>query len=106
METRCSSADLGATPEVRYQVPRYSGWKQLSKSSSSISSGGSDTKYRVIADGNFQELKHLHPGILPSDTKYRVIADGNELYALRPLYSSKSDTKYRVIADGNKPAHG
>ena len=49
----------------------------------------------------------LRLGSRTSDTKYRVIADGN-LCRSSPFAwrISESDTKYRVIADGNKPAHG
>ena len=94
METRCSSADLGATPEVRYQVPRYSGWKQLSKSSSSISSGGSDTKYRDIADGNIHLPLYSPQVFQPSDTKYRDIADGNSMPQV--FHHQKFPVRYQV----------
>ena len=62
---------------VRYQVPRYSGWK------------------------------HDLPGFLGdtpiwrSDTKYRDIADGNCLHECCARVVRQSDTKYRDIADGN-----
>ena len=36
---------------VRYQVPRYSGWKRTDMDIK-VYTLGSDTKYRVIADGN------------------------------------------------------
>ena len=66
-----------------------------------IKHGGSDTKYRDIADGNAY-LYLDGEVVLESDTKYRDIADGN---IHLPLYSPQvfqpSDTKYRDIADGN-----
>ena len=39
----------------------------------------SDTKYRVIADGNVLMLMTSSLSLWGSDTKYRVIADGNAL---------------------------
>ena len=38
---------------------------------------GSDTKYRVIADGNLRLSFSKNLSVVSSDTKYRVIADGN-----------------------------
>ena len=76
METDVAWNTVVFQPSVRYQVPRYSGWK----------------------------LVHTHIVWLfcLSDTKYRDIADGNEM-AFCPLSktSPMSDTKYRDIADGN-----
>ena len=39
----------------------------------------SDTKYRVIADGNSMSMEWIVPDAEASDTKYRVIADGNKV---------------------------
>ena len=39
--------------DVRYQVPRYSGWKPECPDGAFLPQFGSDTKYRDIADGNF-----------------------------------------------------
>ena len=66
--------DLGP---VRYQVPRYSGWKQELLDLEVLSANLSDTKYRVIADGNRSDSDLYPSTIYSSDTKYRVIADGN-----------------------------
>ena len=61
---------------VRYQVPRYSGWKLRGLPSPTPQRLWSDTKYRVIADGNVVSATS-GAGDTVSDTKYRVIADGN-----------------------------
>ena len=61
---------------VRYQVPRYSGWKRTDMDIK-VYTLGSDTKYRVIADGNLRCSSAAPPRRARSDTKYRVIADGN-----------------------------
>ena len=86
---------------VRYQVPRYSGWKPSSRIGSTAAFTRSDTKYRVIADGNFFVNDGVYHYIAESDTKYRVIADGNSEVAFATRLATMSDTKYRVIADGN-----
>ena len=39
--------------QVRYQVPRYSGWKRPPPDCKLSISAKSDTKYRDIADGNY-----------------------------------------------------
>ena len=48
----CNHDTAKGRRQVRYQVPRYSGWKRLPLPSSRRRSARSDTKYRVIADGN------------------------------------------------------
>ena len=63
----------------------------------------SDTKYRDIADGNNGNVAHEHLFVRWSDTKYRDIADGNFASSLLASSSAMSDTKYRDIADGNSP---
>ena len=62
---------------VRYQVPRYSGWKRTWSPCFQAADAASDTKYRVIADGNFTGDWAARVIAGTSDTKYRVIADGN-----------------------------
>ena len=89
---------------------------------------GSDTKYRVIADGNILNTRYRLLYFIVSDTKYRDIADGNQLLTKYesttssaevgnqvPRYSGwkqspqvrpdrlkdELETKYRDIADGN-----
>mgnify|MGYP000963630372 CR=1 FL=1 len=65
---------------VRYQVPRYSGWKHdLPGFLGDTPIWRSDTKYRDIADGNFVARGCDLLAIVVSDTKYRDIADGNHL---------------------------
>ena len=62
----------------------------------------SDTKYRVIADGNLRLSFSKNLSVVSSDTKYRVIADGNLGQGVFcTTLCGLSDTKYRVIADGN-----
>ena len=88
---------------VRYQVPRYSGWKREPDAScASFILPQSDTKYRDIADGNLSvDVVGVGPKT-ESDTKYRDIADGNSMTVLIvSILSGASDTKYRDIADGN-----
>ena len=80
--------------KVRYQVPRYSGWKLANVLSVSILPGASDTKYRDIADGNeCSAIQHTKHGKL--ETKYRDIADGNrskQTYSLPVLSGWKPST--------------
>ena len=64
---------------VRYQVPRYSGWKPHWFTRFTTNVSGSDTKYRDIADGNHKKPTKGRVYHSPSDTKYRDIADGNEI---------------------------
>ena len=52
METTTPAIIQAALSKVRYQVPRYSGWKRLQLERLGACSNQSDTKYRVIADGN------------------------------------------------------
>ena len=62
---------------VRYQVPRYSGWKRILLDVFRVVTTLSDTKYRDIADGNFSNAAGFSELQMKSDTKYRDIADGN-----------------------------
>ena len=52
METRLALTMRAAPPRVRYQVPRYSGWKRDHRLKRGHNKRLSDTKYRAIADGN------------------------------------------------------
>ena len=71
---------IPAKLEVRYQVPRYSGWKPKEFSFGISTKLWSDTKYRDIADGNLViNNRNLISNCCLSDTKYRDIADGNRL---------------------------
>ena len=88
--------------KVRYQVPRYSGWKQQEgEAAYEPAVAASDTKYRDIADGNESAITEFQSSQERSDTKYRDIADGNFSTAMIPRIPMTSDTKYRDIADGN-----
>ena len=70
----------GGRSTVRYQVPRYSGWKlgDLLHRCADVERL-SDTKYRDIADGNGRPDAAQSASVNSSDTKYRDIADGNSL---------------------------
>ena len=74
------SAALDGEVVVRYQVPRYSGWKlgDLLHRCADVERL-SDTKYRDIADGNGRPDAAQSASVNSSDTKYRDIADGNSL---------------------------
>ena len=52
METQQHQLEHRSIPTVRYQVPRYSGWKLSNISWNTVVFQPSDTKYRDIADGN------------------------------------------------------
>ena len=110
---------------VRYQVPRYSGWKPRPLGGAALHVGLSDTKYRDIADGNsmvptktasIKRVRYQVPrysGWKPSretcKPRISVVRYQVPRYSgwKRPviithfLSNSKSDTKYRDIADGN-----
>ena len=91
-----------ATLYVRYQVPRYSGWKQaLLRFLIWLPALVSDTKYRDIADGNRdRRIRHCRS----YQVRYQVPRySGWKLTRLQAelLVKKSSDTKYRDIADGN-----
>ena len=113
---------------VRYQVPRYSGWK-LPRRRRQLDAlqPRSDTKYRDIADGNqgpggagphhcgvrYQVPRYsgwklvvvVYPSSFVLVVRYQVPRySGWKLSAsTQPSRASlKSDTKYRDIADGNR----
>ena len=52
METECQSHFFLSPPLVGNQVPRYSGWKQLTNFQKKVGTVLLETKYRYIADGN------------------------------------------------------
>ena len=76
METPKPAQKVPPRPQVRYQVPRYCGWK-------------------------LDICQLLSDAVVLSDTKYRDIADGNVIPNTQDGAWAKLETKYRDIADGN-----
>ena len=61
METCTEIVNICYDEAVRYQVPRYSGWKPVVTTTMLGIVSPSDTKYRDIADGNnFLPQKDTH----------------------------------------------